>query len=104
MGRPSPPAFLLSWGRRSVSLGRDFTLQEDVQGGASAVIISNSLWNRFDGSSSALGKSNTQRSGLRNHRYPVGFRLLGDADVFTPLAQDDPTILSVRLASVPSRA
>ncbi len=85
----------------NMSLGRDFTLQEDVQGGASAVIISNRLWkNRFDGSSSALGKSLT----LSGVDYaiigiaPVGFRLLGDADVFTPLAQDDPTILSVRSA------
>jgi predicted permease len=79
--------------------GRDFTLQEDGQSGAPAVILSNRLWrNRFDGSPLALGKSLT----LDGVDYtivgvtPLGFRFEGDADVYTPLGQGDPLVLNAR--------
>jgi predicted permease len=79
--------------------GRDFTLQEDGQGGAHAVIISNRLWrSRFDGNPLALGKSLT----LDGVDYtiigitPLGFRFEGDADVYTPLGQGDPLVLNAR--------
>src|SRR5580693_7437307 len=71
-------------------LGREFTLQENQPGGPTAVVISNHLWReRFGGSREALGKSVT----LDGVDYsivgivPPGFRLNGNADVYTPLAQ-----------------
>jgi predicted permease len=85
-----------------LTLGREFSPEEDRQGGAPVVIISNRLWrNRFDGSPEALGKSVTLDgvdytvvgvvpSGLSlGHRY---------ADVYTPLGQSDPLILNDRAA------
>jgi predicted permease len=82
-----------------LTLGRDFLLTEDTQGGAPVVVISNRLWrNRFGGDREALGKPIT----LDGVDYtivgvaPLGFRFEGDRDVYTPLGQRDPLILNVR--------
>ncbi|MGH9822750.1 MAG: ABC transporter permease, partial [Blastocatellia bacterium] len=79
--------------------GRDFTSQEDAQGGAPAVIISERLWkSRFDGNSDAVGKSAT----LNGLDYtivgvaPPGAALDVDADIYTPLGQGDPLVLNNR--------
>jgi predicted permease len=84
-----------------LTLGREFSPEEDRRGGAPVVIISNRLWrNRFDGSPQILGKSVT----LDGVDYtivgvtPLGFRLEGDADVYTPLGRGDPVILNDRAA------
>ena len=86
---------------KGVSLGREFSPEEDRYGGTPVVIISNRLWrNRFDGSPEALGKSLT----LGGADYAIvgvtalGFRLEDDADVYTPLGQGDPLILNDRAA------
>jgi predicted permease len=83
----------------NLAQGRDFTLEEDGQAGAPAAIISYPLWkNRFGGCAMVPGKSVT----LNGVDYtivgvaPAGFRLEGDADVFTPLGQGDPVVLSNR--------
>jgi putative ABC transport system permease protein len=91
-------------------LGREFSPEEDRYRGTPVVIISNRVWrNRFEGSSEALGKSVT----LDGVDYtivgvtPLGFRLEGDADVYTPLGRSDPLILNARaeaMRSAPSRA
>jgi predicted permease len=82
-----------------LTLGREFSPGEDRHGGTPVVILSNRLWrNRFDGSPEALGKSVT----LDGVDYtivgitPLGFRLEGDTDVYTPLGQIDPLILNDR--------
>lgn len=82
-----------------LALGREFTSQEDQDGGAPAVILSNHLWReRFDGSPGVLGKSLT----LDGVSYsivgvaPRGFRLFGDADVYTPIGKLGPLILNDR--------
>jgi predicted permease len=84
-----------------LTLGREFSREEDRYGGTPVVIISNRLWrNRFDGSPEALGKSLT----LDGVDYTIvgvaalGFRLEDDADVYTPLGQSDPLILNDRAA------
>ena len=89
-----------------VTLGREFSPEEDRYGGTPVVIISNRLWrNRFDGSPEALGKSLT----LEGVDYTIvgvtafgvtalGFPLEDDADVYTPLGQSDPLILNDRAA------
>jgi hypothetical protein len=81
-----------------LTLGREFSPEEDRYGGTPVVIISNRLWrDRFDGSPVALGKSLT----LRGVDYTIvgvtafgvtalGSRLEDDADVYTPLGQSDP--------------
>jgi len=81
-------------------LGREFSPDEDKQGGAPVVLISNRLWrNRFAGSIAVLGKSVTLDgvdytiSGV----LPADLRLLGDdADVYTPIGQGDPLIYGDR--------
>jgi hypothetical protein len=82
-----------------LSLGREFSPEEDRHGGAPVAILSNRLWrNRFNGSRGALGKSVT----LDGVDYaivgiaPAGFRLEDDADVYTPLGGGDPLILNDR--------
>jgi predicted permease len=82
-----------------LSLGREFSPEEDRHGGAPVAIISNRLWrNRFSGSPGVLGKSVT----LDGVDYaivgiaPVGFRLEDNADVYTPLGGGDPLILNDR--------
>jgi predicted permease len=82
-----------------LTLGREFSPEEDRHGGTPVVIISNRLWrNRFDGSPKALGKSVT----LDGVDYtivgvtPLEFRLEREADVYTPLGRGDPLILNDR--------
>ncbi len=81
------------------ALGREFTSQEDVQGGAPEVIISDRLWrNRFRSSPQVLGKSVT----LSGVDYaiagvlPAGFHFWADADVYTPLGQANRVDLGTR--------
>ncbi len=82
-----------------LTLGRSFSPAEDVHGGAPVVIISNRLFrNRFGSQPEALGNSLT----LDGVAYtitgvtPPGFHFQGDADVYTPLGQGDPLVLSIR--------
>jgi predicted permease len=89
-----------------LTLGREFSPEEDRYRGTPVAIISNRLWrNRFDASPEALGRSIT----LDGVDYtvvgvtPQGFRLLEDVpedhcDVYTPLGQSDPLILNDRAA------
>jgi len=84
-----------------LTLGREFSPGEDRYGGTPVVLISNRLWrNRFGGSPEALGKSVT----LDGVNYTIvgvtrlGFRIEGDADVYTPLGRSDPLILNDRAA------
>ena len=89
-----------------LTLGREFSPEEDRNNGTPVVIVSNRLWrNRFDGSPEALGRSLT----LEGVDYtivgvtPLGFRLPedvpeDDADVYTPLGRSDPLILNDRAA------
>jgi MacB-like periplasmic core domain len=78
---------------------REFTSQENQPGGAHTVVISNHLWKeRFGGRPEALSKTVT----LDGVDYsiagfaPPGFRVNGDADVYTPLGQFDSLILNNR--------
>jgi predicted permease len=83
-------------------LGREFSSEEDRQGGTAVVIISDRLWkNRFEGSRDVLGKYVT----LDGVDYtvvgvlPPGFSLGHQyADVFMPLGRSDPLILNDRAA------
>ena len=87
-----------------LTLGREFSREEDRYGGSPVVIISSRLWrNRFDGRPEALGRSLT----LEGVDYtivgvaPLGFRLMedepeDDADVYRPLGRSDPLILNDR--------
>jgi predicted permease len=82
-----------------LTLGRDFTPQEDHYGGAPVVILSNRVWrNRFARSLEALGKVLT----LNGVDYtvvgvaPPGFHLFGPPDVYTPLGQRNPVYLNPR--------
>jgi len=89
-----------------LTLGREFSPEEDRYGGTPVVIISNRLWrNRFNGSPKAVGKSLT----LDGVDYtvvgvsPFGVTTLGspledDADIYVPLGQSDPLILNDRSA------
>ena len=80
-------------------LGREFTPQEDVQGGAPVVVISNRLWKeRFQSSPEILGKPVT----LNGIDYAIagvlaaGFHFWADADVYTPLGQANRLDLGTR--------
>jgi predicted permease len=82
-----------------LALGREFTVQEDQQGGVPAIVISNHLWRvRFGCSSEVLGKTVT----IDGANYsivgvaPPGFRIEADADVYMPLGQFDPLVLNNR--------
>ena len=82
-----------------LALGREFSPQENQAGGAPVVVISQHLWReRFGRSSAVLGTSIT----LDGVNYsvvgvaPSGFRLIDDADVYTPIGQLDPLILNNR--------
>jgi predicted permease len=74
-----------------LALGREFSAEEDRNGGAPVALISNSLWRgRFGGSVAALGKSivldgvETTVVGV----LPPGFRFGTDlVDVFVPIGQ-----------------
>ncbi len=83
-------------------LGREFSPQEDQQGGAPVAIISNSLWEkRFGGSPNAVGE--VVKLDGRDYTVigvlPQGFRLHGDAQVYIPLGQGDPVMLNNRKVS-----
>jgi predicted permease len=98
-GEEISSGFLSTLGIKPI-LGREFSPEEDHQGGAPVVLISNRLWrNRFAGSIAVLGKSVT----LDGVDYtiagvlPADFRLLGDdADVYTPIGRGDPLIFGDR--------
>jgi predicted permease len=84
----------------NLTLGREFSPQEDRHGGTPVAIISDRVWrNRFDGSPSVLGKSVTLNGadftivGI----LPPGFNFGSQrADVYTPLGKGDPLILNDR--------
>ncbi len=85
-----------------LTLGREFTPQDDRRGGAPVVLISNRLWReRFGANPQVLGKYVT----LDGTDYtvvgvlPSGFSLGHQyADAYMPLAQSDPLILNDRAA------
>jgi predicted permease len=83
----------------NLSLGREFSRQEDQHGGAPVVIISDRLWReRFHGNADALGKPVT----LDGVDYsvvgvaPAGLSLLGEPDVYVPVGQGNPLLLDDR--------
>src|SRR6202166_1701889 len=83
-------SFLSTLGVR-LALGREFSAEEDRNGGAPVAIISNGLWrDRFGGSASALGKSivlNGVETTIVGILQP-GFRFGPDyADVYIPIGQ-----------------
>jgi predicted permease len=98
-GEEISSGFLSTLGIKPI-LGREFSPEEDKQGGAPVVLISDRLWRgRFAGSIEALGKSVT----LDGVDYtvagvlPAGFRVFGDdADVYTPVGQGDALIYGDR--------
>jgi predicted permease len=74
-----------------LALGREFSTEEDRNGGAPVTIISNGLWrDRFGGNASALGKS-IVLNGVETTVVGVlqpGFRFGTDyADVYIPIGQ-----------------
>ena len=83
-----------------LTVGREFTAEEDRQGATPAAMISNRLWrNRFDSDPQALGKSIT----LDGVDYTIvgvagtGYRLGTDqVDVYTPLGHGDPLVINDR--------
>jgi predicted permease len=82
-----------------LALGREFSAQEDQYGSAPVVVISNSLWkNRFGASPDVIGNPITMDGidytvvGI----LPSGFRFMNDADVYTPLGQNDPVFMNDR--------
>src|SRR5262245_2411828 len=85
----------------NLSLGREFSSQEDQPGGNPVVIISRRLWqDRFGGSREVLGRSVTL-NGI-DHTIvgvlPSGFEFGGggQADVFTPFGQGNPKAINDR--------
>ncbi len=83
-----------------LAIGREFSSDEDRQGGAPAVIISDRLWRiRFSASSAALGRNIT----LDGVDYtivgilPADFQFIeGHPDIFTPIGQGPPTLVNDR--------
>jgi predicted permease len=92
-----------------LALGREFSGDEDRQGGPPVVIVSHRLWrNRFGDSPDVLGKTITLNGvdstivgvappGFRLSGN-VGFRLEGETEVYTPLGQADSLVLNDRSA------
>jgi predicted permease len=83
-------SFLSTLGVR-LALGREFSAEEDRNGGAPVTIISNGLWrDRFGGNASALGKS-VVLNGVETTIVGVlqpGFRFGTEyADVYIPIGQ-----------------
>jgi predicted permease len=80
-------------------LGRDFSPAEDQPQGTPAAIISDRLWkDRFASSPQALGKS-VIMAGVAFTIIgvlPPRFRLWTDADVYTPLGQEEPLFYNDR--------
>ena len=80
-------------------LGRDFSPAEDQPQGTPAAIISDRLWkDRFASSPQALGKSVIMAGGAFTiiGVLPPRFRLWTDADVYTPLGQEEPLFYNDR--------
>jgi len=89
-GREISATFLSTLGVE-LALGREFSAEEDRNGGAPVSIISNGLWrDRFGGSTTALGKS-IVLDGVETTVVGVlqpGFRFGTDyADVYIPIGQ-----------------
>jgi predicted permease len=79
--------------------GRAFLPQEDHPGAAPVAVISYGLWQRrFDGSPQTIG----QQIVVDGKSYtivgiaPAGFRLDGDADIYTPLGQSTEPRMQMR--------
>jgi len=87
------PRFLQLWGL-SPSIGRDFTPEEEKFGGPSAVLISDSVWNRrFHGDPNVAGK--TLRLGRSAYVVvgvmPPSFRFpVREAELWSPIPTDSP--------------
>jgi predicted permease len=82
--------------------GRDFSADEDRNGGAPAAIISNRLWrDRFGSSAGVLGNP-VVLDGVEATLVgvlPPGFRFgTADADIYTPIGQRKPADLTDRTA------
>src|ERR1700733_14131926 len=98
-GEEISSGFLSTLGIKPI-LGREFSPEEDKQGAARGVLISDRLWRHpLPGSIEALGKSVT----LDGVDYtvagvlPASFRVFGDdAEVYTPIGQGDPLIYGDR--------
>jgi predicted permease len=76
-----------------LALGREFSPQEDRQGGAPVAIISSRLWkDQFASSPAALGKFVTVNGVDRAivGILPAEYHLIGNTDVCIPMAQEDP--------------
>jgi predicted permease len=85
-----------------LTLGREFSPEEDRPNGAPAVIISNHLWkNRFAGNPNTLGTTITLDGvgytiiGVLPSEFHLGISA-NDADVYTPLGQGDPFFIKDR--------
>jgi predicted permease len=81
--------------------GREFSSEEDKQGGTPAAILGYSLWQRrFGGDPRAVGTTLV----LDGKRYtivgiaPPGLQLDGEGDIYTPLGQDTAAYLQNRRA------
>jgi predicted permease len=70
------PRFLQVWGI-APALGRDFTPEEELYGGPSAVLISDRLWRRrFNGNPDVVGKALRFGSTIPGHR-PAAYTVAG---------------------------
>ena len=107
---PGPPEHILERAISSgffsmlglnLSLGREFSSEEDRLGGDPVVIISNRLWkDRFGGSRDVLGRSVTLDGNDRTivGVLPSGFEFegRGEGDVYTPFWQGNPVNMTDR--------
>jgi predicted permease len=102
LSSPGPPEHVTGVGVSSgffhmlgvqLSLGREFTPEQDQAGAAPVAIISDRLWKaRFGGDRQALGKS-VILDGVSSTIVgilPPEFRFVEDRDVYVPLQQADP--------------
>jgi predicted permease len=83
----------------TLALGREFTPQENQRGGAPVAVVSDRFWKeRFASSAEVLGKTVTV-DGVNYSIVgvaPQSFRIEDEADVYTPLGQLDPLVLTSR--------
>lgn len=100
-GNQITAGFLNTLGAK-LTLGREFSPEEDRHNGAPVVIISNHLWkNRFAGNPNALGTPIILDGvgytivGILPSEFHLGISA-NDADVFTPLGQGDPFFINDR--------
>ncbi|HEV2245666.1 MAG TPA: ABC transporter permease [Terriglobia bacterium] len=79
-------------------MGRDFTLHDDMPGGAPVAIISNRLWRERFSAQGVLGRIVTLDGVDRTviGVMPAGFRIWGHADVFLPMGQSRSLLFSTR--------